>query len=358
MSKPVVEWTEDDVLSLPSGENDAFERKGTRLLDLTVPGVREGDVRDELAKQLSAFANTGGGQVVYGLNNDGTVDSGGVARISKGRQSTKEWLEDVIPNLTDFEIIGFNVHEIKLKPSGSTILPDRSLFVVDIPDSERAPHQSKRDLKYYIRLAGKSHPASHRIIEDIRNRARHPRIEIHGLEIVAGGATTTPRLAGLKSEFELMLGLQFGVRNVGNVRAASSCIQLSGTIPVRVTQLLTTEHLFRPSDEGTTLIELTNPLYPGMGIMLKPGIAVPASVQILPVGESLTLAGLRVDEAELVFTIFADNAPAHEQRFLLNEIDHQKRFAQILLQQVGAIRESREMPFLGGGTGGPNSWMS
>ena len=63
---------------------------------------RERTVRDELAKQLSAFANTGGGQVIYGLTNTGAVDNGGVARSVRGRQSTKEWLENVIPNLTDF----------------------------------------------------------------------------------------------------------------------------------------------------------------------------------------------------------------------------------------------------------------
>jgi hypothetical protein len=69
MAKPTAEWTEDDVLSLPLGENDAFERKGAALLDLTLPQAREDSVRDELAKQLSAFANTGGGQIIYGLTN-------------------------------------------------------------------------------------------------------------------------------------------------------------------------------------------------------------------------------------------------------------------------------------------------
>ena len=74
MAKPTVEWIEDDVLSLPLGENDAFERKGAALLDLTLAQAREDSVRDELAKQLSAFANTGGGQIIYGLTNAGAVD--------------------------------------------------------------------------------------------------------------------------------------------------------------------------------------------------------------------------------------------------------------------------------------------
>src|ERR1700733_3760065 len=110
MPKPVGEWAEDDVLSLPKGENDTFERKGVHLLDLTLPNTSEGRVLDELAKQLSAFANTGGGQIIYGMTDAGTVENGGVTRSVKGHQSTKDWLEDIIPVLTDFEIVGFNVY--------------------------------------------------------------------------------------------------------------------------------------------------------------------------------------------------------------------------------------------------------
>ena len=62
--------------------------------------------------------------------------------------------------------------------AGSFLSVDKSLFVVDVPDSDRAPHQSKRDLKYYVRLGGKSRPASHRLIEDIRARAKHPNFEL------------------------------------------------------------------------------------------------------------------------------------------------------------------------------------
>jgi predicted HTH transcriptional regulator len=125
MTKPVSEWSEDDVLSLPPDENDTFERKGSDLLDLTLRRVSEDAVRDELAKQLSAFANMGGGQIIYGVTNAGTIDNGGVARSIIGRQSTKDWPENVIPTLTDFEIVGCNVYEIPPKTSGSSIAADK-----------------------------------------------------------------------------------------------------------------------------------------------------------------------------------------------------------------------------------------
>jgi hypothetical protein len=358
MSIPVAEWSEDDVLLLPLGESDEFERKGARALDLTISNVREADVRDELAKQLSAFANTGGGQIIYGLDNNGNVDNGGIARVLRGRQSTKEWLEDVIPNLTDFEIIGFNVYEIRPKATASSISEGKSLYVVHVPDSERAPHQSKRDLKYYVRLGGKSQPASHRLIEDIRNRATHPRIEVHDLQVVSAGAISNSRLANLKSEFELGMGIRFGVRNTGRVRASSSCIQVSGTIPLNVTHLSSNDHIFRAASEGTTLIELKNPLYPGMGIVLKPGIAVPATVEVCSTGESLVMGGATLDSAQLVFTVFADSAPAREQRFPFNEIAPESVFTQVILEQARRIRDQRPYPFSDGGPSGPDSWMA
>src|SRR5882672_3409423 len=93
MPKAIGTWDEDDILALPRGENDAFERKGSRLLDLTVAGVSQDDVLNELGKQLSAFANTGGGRIFYGLADNGTVDSGGVTRLIRGRQTAKDWLE-------------------------------------------------------------------------------------------------------------------------------------------------------------------------------------------------------------------------------------------------------------------------
>lgn len=198
MTKPVAEWDEDYLLGLPL-ENDTLERKGSTLLDLSLPQANEGKVLNELAKQLSAFANTGGGRVIYGLTDKGEVDHGGVSRILRGRRSTKEWLEDLIPSLTDYEIVGVNVYEITGKEADSKIHSSRAIYVVDIPDSDRAPHQSKKDYKYYVRLGAKSEPASHRLIEDIRNRAKHPIVSVIRGEIVslAIPRESLPKIFGL-----------------------------------------------------------------------------------------------------------------------------------------------------------------
>jgi hypothetical protein len=339
MAKRVDEWTEDDVLSLPRDENDTFERKGALLLDLTLPQVKEGNVLDELAKQLSAFANTGGGRLIYGITDTGIVDNGGVARSVKGKQSTKGWLEDVIPNLTDFEIVGVNVYEIPPKATGSALAADKSLYIVAVPDSQRAPHQSKRDLKYYVRLGGTSQPASHRLIEDIRNRARHPGLEVHDLRII-NAVAQAPRVAGLKSEFELNIGLQFAVSNKGRVRAANACLQLSATVPLSTSMGDGTEYFPRSATQGTVLFEMKNPIYPTMGVVFGCSVKTSAEVQLLPIGAPLTLSGCKPEDVTLSITIFADSAPARSQDFKLGDIDPEHRFMQLIELEAKRIHSS------------------
>jgi hypothetical protein len=338
MAKATVEWTEDDVLSLPQGENDTFERKGALLLDLTLPNVKEDEVRGELSKQLSAFANSGGGQVIYGLTDAGTVDKGGVARSVKGRQSTKEWLENLIPTLTDFEIAGFNVYEICPKAAGSSLAADRSIYVVDVPDSDRAPHQSKHDHKYYVRLGGNSLPASHRLIEDIRNRARHPTLEVHDLQIV--GASAGGAVATVKSTVQVNISIKFGLRNIGRVRATTGCLQVSAAIPITTGRFDTPDFFTRSGVPGTVLFELKNPLYHGMDIALQCHFNILLDIEILAKGELLTVGGVTLEDALFSITAFADSAPPQKQDFRLGLIDPDRTVVRSLEQGINRYRFS------------------
>src|SRR5687768_2157129 len=121
-------WSEADVLSLPAGEHDYFDRKSGRLL-------ASPDFREKLAKALSAFANSGGGHIVIGVEDDGTFT--GVTPL-RGRTPTREWLEQVIPNLVSFPLEDFRVHEV-VPSVPSTIPGGMVLLVVDVGDSVLAP---------------------------------------------------------------------------------------------------------------------------------------------------------------------------------------------------------------------------
>ena len=210
--RPTVEWDEPYIINLPAGEHDWLEVKGARSLDLHLAGVDENKVLDELSKQLSAFSNSGGGTLVYGITDapagrSRQIDNGGISLDIKGR-STKEWLEDVIPNLVDLPLASFNVYVLTKSDANSAIADNKGLFIVEIPDSENAPHQA-RDKKYYARIGGKSRPISHRMVLDIIGRARHPKFSL-----------SAKYIEYIQYHGEIVeLYLKFTCRNIGEIYA-------------------------------------------------------------------------------------------------------------------------------------------
>jgi hypothetical protein len=124
---------------------------------------------------VSAFANSGGGHLVIGIKDNGTLD--GVPKIYKGRQSTKDWLEQTIPEVVSYPLQDFRVHEVD--PSTPTsIPPGHVVIVIDIGDSEIAPHQDTFSKIYYHRVSGHSVPAPHLYLEILRSREKYPSKEI------------------------------------------------------------------------------------------------------------------------------------------------------------------------------------
>lgn len=158
-------WTESEVLSLPSGEQDYFERKSGAL-------IRDSDFHEKIAKAISAFANSGGGHLIIGVRDDGSID--GVPRNHKGRRtSTKDWLEQVIPNLVSYPLQDFRVHEVE--PEIPSIIPANAvIIVIDVGDSLMAPHQSASSKIYFHRTGGRSQPAPHHFLEALRGREKYP----------------------------------------------------------------------------------------------------------------------------------------------------------------------------------------
>src|ERR1043165_6738328 len=153
-------WRESDLAALPEGEQDYFERKSGQLFESS-------DWRDNLAKAVSAFANSGGGHLIIGVENNGRID--GVARNHKGKQSTKDWLEQIIPDLVTYGLQDFSVHEVV--PDAPLEIPlNHVVIVIDIGDSPQAPHQTAHTKDYYYRAGGRSEKAQHHYLEMLRSR--------------------------------------------------------------------------------------------------------------------------------------------------------------------------------------------
>jgi len=304
-------WTEDEVCALPSGEQDYFERKGGAILSSP-------DFEVKLAKALSAFANTGGGHLILGVENEGAFD--GVDSLYRGKTSTREWLEQIISNLVDFPLDGFRVHEVE-RAVISSIPEKRVVIVIDVPDSERAPHQSQRDKKYYVRLGGRSEPASHRMIEDIRNRARHPNIVLRKTEVLSIGRESGQPPANS----QLNLTLRWTLANKGRLKAVNCCVLTMNEGSGMFSPYdMSTAGLVLPRPVGAwrgAFWELQHPIYPEMETDFRFRFSFPANRA--SASEAFTIPGTDKGASwtELSWKIYADNASVKSGRMTLREME-------------------------------------
>ena len=183
-------WTEAMLTGLEPHEHDFQEFKGSAWLL-----ADDGDVQPHflisLSKQVSAFANGAGGRVYLGIDDDGRIDGGVPVTVRGG---TRAWLEDLVTLSVDPPVRQCNVFEVGPEGEDSAIRRGRAVYVIDIPASDDAPHQSK-DHRYYLRIAGKSRPMGHVHVQDVLRRTRHPRIALSRLGPYgdAERLTTDPR---------------------------------------------------------------------------------------------------------------------------------------------------------------------
>ena len=118
--------------------------------------------RTEIAKDVSSFANSDGGVIVYGIKEEKylpkRIDSG-VDHVAYNR----EWLENVIDGNVSPRIDSIVIVQIQLSP-------DRSAYAIEIPKSFRGPHQERGSHRYYKRYNFKAAPMEDYEIADVRNR--------------------------------------------------------------------------------------------------------------------------------------------------------------------------------------------
>ena len=313
------EWDENYILNVPAGEHDWVEFKDARKLDLSLSGVKEDNVRNELSKQISAFANTGGGTIVYGVSDalpgaTRTVDNnGGVSLLIKN--GIKEWLEDIIPQLVDFPLARFNIYVVVGDAPTSGIAAGKGLILVEIPESESAPHQAN-DNRYYARVGGKSRPIPHRLVLDIMGRARHPKMNVTCKVIPEG------RYDGSKKRY--VPTLQFICQNQGRVFAnyvngfIFIPVSLASVEEDAVEQTLNNTKYIRKYFDNT-INEVVGQVerYSRIGGTMKEPTYISRFDPVLPSRHCITSVKLRVplhqlvdhSEEEILWEVYADSAP-------------------------------------------------
>ena len=110
---------------------------------------REG-CKKELSKDVSSFANSDGGNIIYGVierdNKPIKIDVG-----FDPNDISKEWIEQVINSRISPKIEDIVITPINLSNS------DKYIYLVEIPQSNRSPHQAS-DKKFYKRYNFQSVP--------------------------------------------------------------------------------------------------------------------------------------------------------------------------------------------------------
>ncbi|MCX5830149.1 MAG: ATP-binding protein [Deltaproteobacteria bacterium] len=124
--------------------------------------------KDEIIKDVTAFANADGGVIIYGVQEKGylpvTIDSG-----VDNSEINREWIDQIISTNTTPPIEGVQILQIPLNK-------ENSVYVILVPKTYRGPHQAT-DKRYYKRYNFRSCPMDHYEIFDIaRRRSKAPRL--------------------------------------------------------------------------------------------------------------------------------------------------------------------------------------
>lgn len=128
--------------------------------------------KKEIAKDVSAIANSSGGRIIYGIREckEARHFPEAITPIKRGEYS-KEWLEQIIIGNISPKIEGIIIHSVACAEENEVV------YVVDVPMSSTA-HQCTADHRYYKRYNFQSVPMLDYEIRDVMNRAKHPVIEL------------------------------------------------------------------------------------------------------------------------------------------------------------------------------------
>lgn len=294
-------WTEADLDKLPAEEPAEFDRKAGVLLEND-----QDNFLNVVAKAISAFANSGGGSLILGVEDNGTPD--GLPSLV-GRTTMRDWIEQKIPHLLDYPLADFRVHTL-IKSDQSRIPDGRDVIVIDIGDSAAAPHQSKRDKVYYRREGGRSVPAPHFYLELLRQRLTSPTLEFMLKKIDLVDVAEYDK--GLFMEAKL----RFEIKNVGRVAAfnwqlniRSISLPSEDTLNARASDYYFGIKNFPVKKMRQTGVPINTTILPGceyaevqdFGLQLRPNArtidAIRAEIEIL------------LDEATFSYQLATENSP-------------------------------------------------
>lgn len=145
----------------------------TEQEETTIIEFKSGEVElDSVFKGICAFLNTQGGLMIIGSPKPIKPTESNDRKICKGtpiltkKLNSREQLQQKIASFISPLPVGLKIHQIPMN--------DGSLFLIEVPQSDFAPHQCLSDGKYYMRLDVESRFAPHGFVEALFNRRQKP----------------------------------------------------------------------------------------------------------------------------------------------------------------------------------------
>jgi hypothetical protein len=168
MNKDPWDWEEEDIETLIKNEI----QENLNLDYKRCASLEGASYKKDLSKDVSAFANSAGGVIIYGVIEKGHIP----INIDAGYDPTvvtREWLEQVINSTIQRRIDGVRIKQIELKKKN----PGKVIYVVNVPQSRYAPHMAE-DHRYYKRFNYQSVPMEEYEVRDVSNRSDAPDLSL------------------------------------------------------------------------------------------------------------------------------------------------------------------------------------
>ena len=125
------------------------EREGPHIdFKRELPGAWNNDAKHEFLADTTAFANAGGGDLIYGVEEDGqAVASALVPQAIANPDQEVRRLLDFLMNLAEPRLPGVQVHPVQISVDGI----DGYAIIVRVPQSWAGPHRVKTNHHFFIR---------------------------------------------------------------------------------------------------------------------------------------------------------------------------------------------------------------
>ncbi len=120
--------------------------------------------KNVLAKDISSFANSGGGFLIIGI--DDNLEILGVDRIVNNK-SIDEWINQVVSSNIEPNVFYLDPKLVEIPKS------EKVIVVIEIPESTKKPHIVKELYNYFIRINDSSKKANHSQVRDMFEFSRN-----------------------------------------------------------------------------------------------------------------------------------------------------------------------------------------